>query len=65
MTQFQGRLIARETYFSFMKKYKLNKTEKINNTWRYKSNLQMRNEIYEYETNHEDIIDGLYYFNSQ
>jgi len=61
--KFQGRLIARQTYKNFMKKYKLRVTEITEDGKRKpKTIAQMRNEIYKYETETtDDIVDGLYY----
>ena len=57
-----GRLIARQTYKNFMKKYKLHVTEINDGKRKQKTIAQMKAEIYKYETETtDDIIDGLYY----
>ena len=59
--KFKGRLIAVKTYRDFMKKYKLHITEIKNGKRKYKTVAQMREAIYEYETNADNIVDGFYY----
>ena len=65
-----ARVIARETYKMFMKKYSLQlmikDKDKDNYKYKYKSIHQMSSEIYDHETFDEDIRrglkGGLYYF---
>ena len=56
------RAISRNTYKTFMKKYKLKLSIKIDGKYKPKSSKQMSKEIYEYESNYDVPLPGLYYF---
>ena len=58
------RIISRSTYKNFMKKYSLKlMTKKYNEyKYKYKTMQQMQKEIYEYETNNNDVKNGLYFY---
>ena len=55
------RAISRKTYIQFMKKYQLKLMEKIGSKYKYKPMKIMSEEIYDHESKHDDIVDGLYY----
>ena len=55
------RAIAKKTYISFMKKYKLKLMNKQTNSYVYKTMKEMSKEIYKYEMKHINLLkEGLY-----
>ena len=56
------RIISRSTYKNFMKKYSLKLMTKKHNHYKYKTMQEMQQEIYEYETNNNDVKNGLYFY---
>ena len=57
-----SRIISRQTYKTFMKKYKISLMIKQNDKYIYKTISEMSKEIYDYETNNDFITSGLYYY---
>jgi len=56
-----ARSIARQTYVKFMKRYKLKIMKRVDNKYKYKTMVEMSKEIYNYETNNDNVMEGLYY----
>jgi hypothetical protein len=57
------RAISYETYKQYAKRYKIPLSNKINGRYKRKNIRQLSEEIYAFETAHEDLTDCLYYTN--
>ena len=60
-----SRIITYQTYKDYCKKYKIPLSNKkiVNGEIKYskKSLLQLQKDIYKYENEHDDILNGLYF----